>query len=626
MNKEIIKIKDKPKILLIEDDKDFQKLIESMLKEFCQPILASSGKEALKVFDSSFQAVLMDYILPDTNGCLLAKELSKLHSCPIVLMTAYKKHDLPIEEIPLFMEILTKPFEEKELLSVLYRALYYYRQKGKPEGLAELLVDNALEGIFTINQEGIILSWNQRASELLGYSAEEVLEQPFFFLFGRDSLGKSLLKLLQADSLFAKEIRLFHKQGRPLSVYLSAKPLSLGANQKSYFVGFVDITDLETTRQDLSKTTTRFKTITKQHTRLLQNFLHMHLMIVDEKKQVLSYAPSFPKLFQKQVDSEKTLYARDFLPPHLEKLLDSALEGNYQIFEGNLEEGKDKIYRIVFDPVLENKQILGALILCEDIKELNKTIEQRILAEKRGLLQMLAEGISHEYNNILTSIQGYAELILNRTQDPNLREYSEFIVQSVERASSLTEQLRALVDKQSFFVHSFEMDRMIQKFLDDCKQDFLSLVPEVQISFCSSFTPFKWKGDPFKVQKILEEVLENSVHAVKDSSQKEIHLRLLEHEGHPVIEVEDTGIGIPEEKISQIFNPFYTTKGAVGGSKVTGIGLGLSLAEHLLHSMKGWFEVKSQLGKGTVIRIHLPKEMKDESRESGSIIRDIPEK
>ncbi len=263
----------------------------------------------------------------------------------------------------------------------------------------------------------------------------------------------------------------------------------------------------------------------------------------------------------------------------------------------------------VVTPLLSGSQVTGAVIVFRDIKE-QLQIEK---AQKRESIGVLAGGVAHEFNNMLTTMIGNASLAMETL--PPLSPTSsllEEVVRTGKRASGLTQQLLAYAGKGRFAITSqVNISEAIEEILDLLK----TAVPDqvrVELNLADDLPSLK--ADPSEIQQIVMNLVINAAEALSDSpgviaiqtGRYDGHL-LPEQTGHHCqkpqqciyIQVRDTGPGMDARTLSRIFEPFFTTK-------FTGRGLGLAAVEGIVTSHGGTIQANSKPGEGTTVTVLIP--------------------
>jgi two-component system, OmpR family, sensor kinase len=277
--------------------------------------------------------------------------------------------------------------------------------------------------------------------------------------------------------------------------------------------------------------------------------------------------------------------ARRALKP-ISRIIDTARE---------IGQGQELSKRI---PVLKIKDELGQLALT--FNEMMNRLENSF-----AQMRQFSSDASHELRTPLTVLKGQNELILSKQRKPE--EYQEVISSNLEEINYMSKVLEDL------FVLSKSDENQVNL---DCKQvDLRALVEEVckhaeilaeekNIKIIFAFLePTEIKGDEVRLRQMVWNVLQNGIKYTQRGGELKISLQ--NENEFALLTIQDTGIGIPEEDLPQIFNRFYRVDKArtrdEGGS-----GLGLSICRQIAEAHKGKIEVESKLGVGTRFKIRLP--------------------
>jgi PAS domain S-box-containing protein len=265
----------------------------------------------------------------------------------------------------------------------------------------------------------------------------------------------------------------------------------------------------------------------------------------------------------------------------------------------------------------------GVLCSGTDITERRSLEQQLFHAQKMEAIGLLAGGVAHDFNNILTAIIGYATLLqMKITKDEPLRHPVDQIITSAERAAKLTKSLLAYSRKRIFDPKPIR--------INDLLRDVEKLLPkllreDIEIRTVLSDDQMTVNADAASIEQVLMNLVTNARDSMPDGGQLIIETRRVElgsesiaahgygiEGAYALISVSDTGMGMMPETKAKIFDPFYTTK-EVG----KGTGLGLSMVYGTIKNHHGYVNVYSEIGKGTTFRIYLPlvqRTVQDERR------------
>lgn len=238
--------------------------------------------------------------------------------------------------------------------------------------------------------------------------------------------------------------------------------------------------------------------------------------------------------------------------------------------------------------------------LYEDLRkqmgELKNTQEQLIQAAKLAAIGELASNIAHEINNPLTSILGYAELIKEENDLANIIRDADVIEKESLRAREIVHQLLEFSRKRPLTVTDIDINKLLKEVVD--LSSFQLKETAIRLTQDFGVIP-RIEADPNQLKQVFLNIINNAVYAMHNSGSLEIQTSTTGD--YVVIEIRDTGKGIPKEIQNRIFEPFFTTK------KEKGTGLGLSISYKIIQSHGGKIDLETEEGVGTKFRIILPK-------------------
>ncbi|MET0606332.1 MAG: cell cycle histidine kinase CckA [Beijerinckiaceae bacterium] len=259
-----------------------------------------------------------------------------------------------------------------------------------------------------------------------------------------------------------------------------------------------------------------------------------------------------------------------------------------------------------------------------------ETTEQRALeaqfaqAQKMQAVGQLAGGIAHDFNNMLQAIIGYSDLLLanHRPTDPSFPDIMQ-IKQNATRAAGLVRQLLAFSRRQTLRPRILALGETLADFSNLCRR----LIGE-RIEFDLRHGRDLWpvKADVNQFEQVIMNLVVNARDAmpnggklsIRTSNAHAAEIDAVRNKGmpqadHVLIEVEDTGSGIPPDIIEKIFDPFFTTKDVGKGT-----GLGLSTVYGIVKQTGGFVYADSAVGTGTTFRIYLPRATPEEEAEEAA--------
>jgi len=233
-------------------------------------------------------------------------------------------------------------------------------------------------------------------------------------------------------------------------------------------------------------------------------------------------------------------------------------------------------------------------------------------AQKMESVGQLAGGVAHDFNNILTAIIGYGDLLQNRLKNDNqARNYVDQILASAERAADLTQGLLVFSRKQAVSLKPVNLNRIVEKVEDL----LVRLIGEdIELRSFTTDEDLIIMADSSQIEQVLMNLATNARDAMPGGGLLTIETGSMKLDsafvrahgyGKPgryaILTVSDTGKGMDEATRERIFEPFYTTK-EVG----KGTGLGLAIVYGIIKQQEGYINVYSEPGKGTIFKIYFP--------------------
>jgi two-component system, cell cycle sensor histidine kinase and response regulator CckA len=280
----------------------------------------------------------------------------------------------------------------------------------------------------------------------------------------------------------------------------------------------------------------------------------------------------------------------------------------------NKKKGGELYYEVaVISPVQDQRGVISHFIaLKEDVTE-RRALERALRhSQKMESLGTLTGGVAHDFNNILTAIIGYANLIQMKSPpaDPCAR-FAGQVVASAEKAAVLTQGLLAYSRNQSMSPANLDLnelvgrvDRLLSRVLGEGIALSCRLHPE----------PLRLFADSAQLEQMLMNLAVNARDAMPGGGTLQIGTALvqldeefLKRKGfgccgdYARLSVSDSGVGLDQATRERIFEPFFTTRGVGGGP-----GLGLSIVHGIVEQHKGYIEVESEPGEGSLFQVYLP--------------------
>ncbi len=271
--------------------------------------------------------------------------------------------------------------------------------------------------------------------------------------------------------------------------------------------------------------------------------------------------------------------------------------------------------RSLSGPIFEEGNPVRVTGISQDITERRHAEESLRHAQKLESIGTLAGGIAHDFNNLLNAILGQSELALNKLPHGSPAENNlNKAIKAAMRAADLTRQLLAYSGKGKFVMEDINLNRLVK---DNVQILEVSVPKTANLRFELNSTAPNIRGDAGQIQQVVMNLIINAGEALEANpgriTVRTAQITLMETDTefwrythdplspgeYILIQVADTGHGIAKEKLSCIFDPFYSTK-------FTGRGLGLAAVLGIVRGHLGGIRIVSEVGKGTQFDIVFP--------------------
>jgi two-component system, sensor histidine kinase and response regulator len=227
-----------------------------------------------------------------------------------------------------------------------------------------------------------------------------------------------------------------------------------------------------------------------------------------------------------------------------------------------------------------------------------KAVHEKLVEEEKSeALEKMMDEVAHEIRNPLASIGGFAKRVYDKLPEGDSnKKYMEMIMDDVLKLENMVKQLIDLKTVAVCYLECTDINDVIMDALELHEKDLADKGIVVKTELMDD--PPRISGDREQLKVAISNLIKNSIEAMQESP-KVLKIATSISDGRMVIEVSDTGKGIPKDKLKSIFHPFYT-------SKIYGPGLGLTFTLKIIQLHRGTISVESELGKGTTFTIRLP--------------------
>ena len=479
-----------------------------------------------------------------------------------------------------------------------------------------------------------VIYWNRASEMLYGYDEKEAVGRKLEDLIIPDPMKEGVIQAIRNWSqndvtIPASELTLRHKDGSDVPVYSSHVMLVSSQGEKTMYCVDLNLADLKLAQAMEQKSESFYRQLFDHSSSGVavyeavdngQDFIFKDFNKAGEKiegvsresllgRRVTEAFPGVEEFGMLAVFRQVWQTGEPALHP-VSYYKDDKLQGWRE----------NRVYRLptgevvaVYDDITKEKQL----------EEEKQAVEMRLQrAQKMEAIGLMAGGVAHDLNNILTGITGYPELLLLQLPvDSELRKPIEAIKESGKRAAAVVADLLTVARGVASIRVSANMNTLVREYLDSPEWHHLhSLHKHVQYRNILSKDLPNISCSPIHIKKCIMNLVTNAAEAIDNSGSitlstttvtpdpqwaRENGLKQMEH---VVLTVTDTGTGIPQEDIDHIFEPFYTKK-VMGRS---GTGLGLAVVWNTVEDHDGKIIVASS-EKGTRFQLYFPVSKKENS-------------
>ena len=498
-----------------------------------------------------------------------------------------------------------------------------------PQSL-ELLINGIIDyGVFMLDTNGLVRTWNKGAERLKGYAADEIIGKPFSTFYTPEDRQKDLpakaLATAAETGRFATEGWRVRKDG---SRFWALVVLDAIRDEEGGLLGFAkvtrDITERQQAHNDLLESERRYR-------RLVEAVVDYAIFQLDPSGHVATWNPGAERI--KGYRPEEIIgrhFNTFYTPEELEKdvpklaLREAAEKGRFEAEGWRLRKDGTRFWAsVVIDRITdESGAIVGFAKVTRDLTErkqaqdeLHRVQEQLVASQKLEAVGQLSGGIAHDFNNLLMIVLGNIENAERNSRNvggPNLHRALANAKRGAQRAAALTSRLLAFSRRQALDPKPINLNGFLSGL-----QEFLqrTLGERIEVQSVGSAGLWQIEADVNHLESTIVNLAINARDAMPDGGKLTIEAANVSADEdysranpelaagqYVVISVSDTGIGMTPDVLNHAFEPFFTTK-----EPGQGTGLGLSQVYGFVKQSGGHVKIYSEIGEGTSIKMYFPR-------------------
>jgi len=504
------------------------------------------------------------------------------------------------------------------------------------EAQIRAIVENVVDGIVTIDENGIIELFNPTAEKIFGYSAKEVIGKNINMLMPQpyqsehDGYMQSYQETGEAKIIGLKrEVWGLRKDRSVFPMELAVNEFFIGG-RRAYTGVVQDITEKKQVQWSLER-------LTRQNELILKS-VGDGIFGVNLEGEITFYNPSALKMTHFSEDElegkslhevlnlvpeEGSSHAQDY--PLYQVFQDGQAQSKYEeVFW--TKDGSALLAEYICTPIYEDEKIVGAVVTFRDILRRKRVEEALVQAKEEAERANRAKSdflsrMSHELRTPLNSILGFAQILEMDKIDRLTPRQKPWVSQVRKAGDHLLELINEILDlariesgKMTVSMENVDvvplMKEVLVLIMPMSKERKIKLVNMVSIPSLVVF------GDRVRLKQVFLNLLSNAVKYNIENGIISIYYRKTS-EGKIRISIEDSGIGVSKDKIDDLFEPFARLD--ADDSEVEGSGIGLTITRRLVEQMRGNIFVKSTLDKGSCFTLELPAGVAQEEKASEDV-------
>ena len=627
------------KILIAENDpQSLHKLSNILTQNNYHVITASKREEIIEhIKKDPPELLLLSYSIPQMDDPSLLENLHRDYEDTFIICIINKENEARIRNIihNNVDDYIIEPFDDCKFLTTIDNALKVRYIKIRNKMICQELVDanqnlslktqqfqelvdfhnSILEdinvGIFTIDSQFSITSWNKKIQNLTGIVEKDAIGQNIF----------SLIPILREDNLYQRicqvvqngeTTELGHIQGlNPLgeNIYCAYKisPIRKNGQIRGAVILVDDITQRLTLQQELCKTQRYLSNLVENSPDAIISFDLSGTIVTYNRGAEIISGYSAEEAIGKKWGILVPQSLHDQMAHLFEWVKESSSVKNLEMSMIN-REGKEIPVTMslswIKDSDNSDNNVFGLSCIARDLSEKRDLQDQIIHMQKMASLGTMAAGMAHDINNPLSSILAYAELMVNKTEKIGYSEISEHLFkveEDVDRIANLVKKV-LWYSRPSSQVSLMNINELLEKAIEFAHFQ----TPLHHLELLKDLDPNlpHITGKSKELVQAFVNLITNAVKAMPTEGTLTLKTSMKKNtdtHNEVFIAISDVGVGIPEKNLSKIFEYCFTTRNNEKGN-----GLGLYVVKAIIEENEGSIQVQSKVNEGTTFTITLP--------------------
>lgn len=490
------------------------------------------------------------------------------------------------------------------------------------ESYLQAITNTSIDGVMTLNSQGVILNTNHVMSALFGWSKEEFLSKNIFdilpTLFPKNTNNELITPLTKAKNIIMSkehDVIATKKNGDTIDIRLVISHVVIRGSD-TYVAFFSDISERIRMQSELQANEEKFRSLVSNIPGIVfrcKNTRNNQMLFISEAiEKVTGYAPKeflsskfrhkFIDLlhpddadwFLKKISKDESIYSLEY------RIITKDGELKWLLEHGRKIKSKDSDAFYIDGFIMD----ISERKLMEQELRLSKDQAEQAAASRAAFLA----NMSHEIRTPMNSIIGFSDFLLE--DDIHLEKQHEYLQTINKSAKSLLHLLNDVLDSAKLDKGKMDLEWKIFSLIEEIDTVISTLWLQahhkglnLELKLDKNLAPYYW-GAPDRIRQVLMNIIGN---AIKFTEKGEVSLtvEVKSTDDNIIFAIKDSGIGMSKEQINRIFDAF-TQADASMNRKFGGTGLGTTISKQLIELMGGTINVSSQLGLGTEFIISIP--------------------
>ncbi|MFS0782514.1 PAS domain S-box protein [Bacillus sp. 1P06AnD] len=546
--------------------------------------LKAVGVNKCQVMNKSFYS-----FLPENGRKNWSRTLKKM----IVDGKVHGVVELQVEERTYFFEYtlylnnydqqyisVLKDITEKKLIE---------KQLNRSKEIFTYIFDQAIDAILLTDPEGIIQEVNDGGCRIFELEREELVGlNVYSFIRKKDKKYQHMLQTFNQNGAVREELFFIMGNGQRKLLEFTVKSLEDGT---SNVMICRNVSERHKIEVQLRKSESRFRKIFNGMQDGLILWKNRQIIDMNEASSAIL---GIEKKSIVRLSIDRILNRVPDIKQDIEKMLKKleTQQNVEEVISFNSKDGKTK--HLEFST--KRKLVSGMnLTIIKDVTERLELQEQLRKSDTLHVVGELAAGIAHEIRNPMTSLKGFIQLLQHHMEE-DFSSYFNIISSELKRIDTIITEFLVLARPQAVQFEEKDIRIILQDTVNLMSAE--AIMNNISFSLLFDRDHFSLICEQNQLKQVFINIIKNSIESMPDGGMITIQTRSYSEEYIRIV-IRDEGSGIPEEKLKKLGEPFYTTK-------ERGTGMGLMVSYKIIEEHSGWVDVKSKVGKGTMVEVFLP--------------------